>query len=240
MYNNMPVEYDTSLRTETASLVLATIGTGAFASTVGSRSPDESRIRGPRVTNHPDEQEPQSAARLNDLLLAVSSTRDKAAFQTIFEHFAPRLKSFVLRQGTDEQMAEEIVQETMVKIWRKASQFDPAKASATTWIYTIGRNLRIDMLRKTFRPEPDYLDPIFTPDPEPQGFDNVLRDQETKRIAAAVANLPGEQQEVLKLAFFEDKAHGQVAVELCIPLGTVKSRIRLAFKHMRAELGEIE
>ena len=147
-----------------------------------------------------------------------------------------KFKSWIM----DEQMAEEIVQETMVKIWRKASQFDPAKASATTWIYTIGRNLRIDMLRKTFRPEPDYLDPIFTPDPEPQGFDNVSRDQETKRIAAAVANLPGEQREVLKLAFFEDKAHGQIAVELCIPLGTVKSRIRLAFKRMRAELGEIE
>jgi RNA polymerase sigma-70 factor (ECF subfamily) len=97
--------------------------------------------------------------RMNGLLPKVAENQDREAFQAIFEYFAPRLKAFVRRQGTDAQMAEEVVQETMINVWRKAGQFDPAKASASTWIYTIARNSRIDHLRKAYRPEPDMNDP---------------------------------------------------------------------------------
>ena len=135
-------------------------------------------------------------------------------------------------------MAEEIVQETMVNVWRKAKQFEAAKASASTWIFTIARNMRIDMLRRANRPEPDMNDPAIVPDPDPPAQEVIHRKQEARRIRKAFASLPGEQQEVLRLAFFEDKAHPQVAEELGIPLGTVKSRIRLAFKHLRAVVGE--
>jgi len=178
--------------------------------------------------------------RMRLLLLAVAGERNRAAFQRLFEHFAPRVKAFIQRQGTDPDMAEEVVQETMVSVWRKAGQFDPAKASASTWIFTIARNARIDLIRKANRPEPDFNDPAMTPDPEPQAQDMISRSQEAARLKAAVSVLPPEQQEVLRLAFFEEKAHSTVAEQLDIPLGTVKSRIRLAFKRIRAELGELE
>lgn len=175
---------------------------------------------------------------MNDLLAAVAENRDRAAFRTVFDHFAPRLKAFMYRQGTDPGMAEEIVQETMVNVWRKAAQFDPSRASVATWIFTIARNLRIDLLRKANRPVPDANDPALVPDPEPLGHEIIGLKREASRLNKAVAELPPEQLAVLKLAYFEEKAHAQVAEELGIPLGTVKSRIRLAFKRIRSELGE--
>lgn len=195
----------------------------------------------PRATEKPmtqDDRQTAVAREMNDFIIAVAENRDRLAFKALFEHFAPRLKGFLQRQGSDPQLAEEVVQETMVKVWRKAGQFDPVKASASTWVFTIARNLRIDMLRKAARPEPDPDDPAFATAPDPGAFDAVSREQEALRLRAAVARLPAEQQEVLKLAFFEEKAHPQVAEELGIPLGTVKSRIRLAFKRVRTELGE--
>ena len=175
---------------------------------------------------------------MNGLLAAVAENRDRAAFQALFEFFAPRIKAFMYRQGTSPDMAEEVLQEAMVNVWRKAGQFDPAKASASTWIFTIARNARIDLLRKENRPSPDLNDPALVPDPEPHAQDRISQKQEAGRLKAAVAGLPKEQQEVLHLAFFEEKAHPQVAEELGIPLGTVKSRIRLACKRIRAELGD--
>ena len=174
------------------------------------------------------------------LLLAVARDRQREAFKALFEHFAPRLKAFIQRQGTDPEMAEEVVQETMVSVWRKAEQFDPAKASVSTWIFTIARNARIDLLRKANRPEPDMNDPALAPDPGPEVQEVISREQGAARLKVAVAGLPAEQQEVLRLAFFQEKAHSKVAEELGIPLGTVKSRIRLAFKRIRSELGESE
>lgn len=184
-----------------------------------------------------DESIPDEMTRL---LGAVARDRDRVAFQALFEHFAPRVKAFILRQGTDPGMAEEVVQETMVNVWRKAAQFDPAKASASTWIFKIARNLRIDLLRKAYRPEPDMNDPAMVGDPEPMADDVVSRRQHAGHLRVALATLPAEQQQVLQLAFFREKAHAQVADELGLPLGTVKSRIRLALARLRSELGEFE
>jgi RNA polymerase sigma factor (sigma-70 family) len=180
------------------------------------------------------------ARELDALLESVAQNRDRTAFKTLFDHFAPRLKGFVMRQGSDPHFAEEVVQETMVNVWRKARQFDSARASAATWIYTIARNMRIDLLRKINRPEPDMDDPALVPDPAPAAPENISKAQEAARLRAILSELPDEQQEVLRLAFFEEKPHGDVAAELGIPLGTVKSRIRLAVKRIRTEFGEDE
>jgi RNA polymerase sigma-70 factor (ECF subfamily) len=174
---------------------------------------------------------------LNGLVAAIAKTQDRKAFKEFFEHFAPRIKAFILGQGTEAQMAEEIVQETMMKVWRKALQFDPTKASAATWAFTIARNLRIDHLRKFNRPEPDINDPSFITDADPSAHESMSLEQETQRLRAAMKSLPQEQKRVLEMAFLEEKSHPEVAEDLGLPLGTVKSRIRLAMRRLRSDLG---
>ena len=175
---------------------------------------------------------------LNDLILRVSVGKDRIAFRELFQHFAPRIKGFFQGQGSSPDKADEVVQEAMVNVWRKAHLFDPSKAKASTWIFTIARNSRIDLLRKENRPEPDYSDPTFHAADEPRPDEVYERENEAKKLKAILDGLPAEQQKVLRLAFFEEKAHVEIAEELNLPLGTVKSRIRLAFKRLRSELGE--
>lgn len=189
---------------------------------------------------NPSDSDVDSADRLNDLIVAVGRDRDRAAFQALFTHFAPRLKAFMQGQRIDAGLAEEIVQETMVNVWRKAAQFDPSKASAATWFFAIARNMRVDLLRKARRPEPDMDDPALVPDAEPLAHELISREQEAARLKQAFAGLPQDQQEVLNLVYMEDQTHAQVAESLGIPLGTVKSRIRLALKRMRSDVGERE
>jgi len=172
-------------------------------------------------------------------LTAIAERKDRKAFQRLFESFAPKLKSFAMRNGVGMELAEEVVQETFIRIWRKAEQFDSTKASASTWIYTIARNQRIDLLRKRHRPEPDFEDPAFVPDAEPQPSEIIARDEEANKLRNSINLLSPEQQAVLKLAFLEELPHVEVAEKLDIPLGTVKSRIRLAMKHIRSNLGDI-
>ena len=143
-----------------------------------------------------------------------------------------------MSKGTSSSAAEEIVQETMIKVWRKAEQFDPSRASASTWIFTIARNTRIDVLRKIIRPEPDVNDPAFEPSAEPLPSDLLGRSQEAAAIREAIAELSVEQQDVLRLGYFEERPHPEIAKALKIPLGTVKSRIRLALKNIRSNFGE--
>lgn len=177
---------------------------------------------------------------MDDLLIEVATSKDREAYQTLFEHFAPRVKSFFLGNGTSPELAEEAVQEAMLNVWRKAGHFDPTKAAASTWIFAIARNARIDLLRKGNRPSLDPNDPALVPEPPPATFETVSAAQEANRIRERVSALPAEQREVLRLAFFEDLAHTEVAQRLGIPLGTVKSRIRLAVRRIRSEIGESE
>lgn len=177
-------------------------------------------------------------AGLVRLMSAVANDRDRQAFRQLYLHFGPRLKAFVMRGGADAGAAEDVVQEAMINVWRKASSFDSSKAAVSTWVFAIARNARISQLRRQNRPEPDAADPAFAPDPAPEPLDLVAREQEAERLRAAVATLPEDQQAVLKLAFFDEKSHATVAAELNAPLGTVKSRIRLAMQRIRAELGE--
>jgi RNA polymerase sigma-70 factor (ECF subfamily) len=172
-----------------------------------------------------------------DLIEAIALRQDKAAFAALFRHFAPRVKSFVMRGGTDAESAQEIAQEALIMVWRKAASFDRSRASAATWIYTIARNKRIDLLRRTGRPPIDTEDwlTIFAPD----GVDadtSVLAGQTYTRMKELMEGLSPDQLVVIRMAFFEDKTHTVIAEQLALPLGTVKSRIRLALARLRLAL----
>lgn len=176
--------------------------------------------------------------RLNALLVRVGRERDREAFITLFHHFAPRLKAYLQRQGVDPAGAEEIVQDVMVSVWRRADTYDPALASAATWVFTITRNRRIDVLRRERRPEIDPEDPALMPDPVDPADRAVEIEQESERLHRAIRTLPPEQAELLRMAFFEDKPHSAIAAERKLPLGTVKSRLRLALARLRKAMGE--
>ena len=169
-------------------------------------------------------------------LMAVGLEQDQTAFRRLFADLAPRLKFFLIKGGMIESAAEDVLQETMMKVWRKAGLFDNSKASASTWVYTIARNVRIDRLRKENRPEPDPEDPCYVSEAPETGEQAVSRKQDRERIQKAMALLPPEQMTIIKMSFFDEKSHGEIAETLDIPLGTVKSRIRLAFGKIRAEL----
>ncbi|WP_415236449.1 sigma-70 family RNA polymerase sigma factor [Sneathiella sp.] len=173
---------------------------------------------------------------LNEDLTAIAHFQDQKAYHRLFHSIAPRLKSFLLSQGVMENNAEEILQETMLKVWQKARLFDSSKASASTWIYTIARNVKIDRIRKDLRPEPDPHDPSYIPDSPETGEQSISRKQEGNVIRKAVAKLPPEQIRIITMSFYEDKSHAEIAEALNLPLGTVKSRIRLAFGKIRNEL----
>lgn len=172
------------------------------------------------------------------LIGRVAQARDRGAFGDLFAHFAPRVKAYLMRMGAPAQTAEDLAQEAMLTLWRKAHLFDPAKASAATWVFTIARNLRIDALRRERRPLFDSGDPSLAP-PAEEDADLVLETRQSEAaLRAALAALPAEQAEIVRLSYFSDKPHSQIAAELDIPLGTVKSRLRLAMSRLRGAMGE--
>ncbi|HSA80841.1 MAG TPA: sigma-70 family RNA polymerase sigma factor [Geminicoccaceae bacterium] len=177
---------------------------------------------------------------LADLLAAVAERRDRYAFATLFSHFAPRLKAYMRRLGLEDARAEDLAQEVMLIVWRRATLYDPAQASVSTWIFTIARNKRIDELRRERRPEIDPDDPALVPDSTPAVDILVSQGEIGRRLRAAVEELPAEQAEVLRKNFFEDKPHGAIAEELALPLGTVKSRVRLALAKLRQAVGSLD
>lgn len=180
------------------------------------------------------------AARMTALLCDLKTTHDETAFAELFKYYAPRLKSYMRKLGAAEDIAEELAQEAMASVWRKVHLFDADKAGASTWIFSIARNLRIDAFRRQHRPEIELNEPIFVPE-EVAEPDAVL-DQRRQAVAIhiALAALPQEQARIIHLSFFEGKPHAEIAIELDIPLGTVKSRMRLAFQRFRKMLGEFE
>jgi RNA polymerase sigma factor (sigma-70 family) len=173
---------------------------------------------------------------LADLVERVARSRDRAAFAVLFDHFAPRLNAYLLRLGADGGTAEEIVQEVMVTLWRKAAQFDRAKSSVGTWLFRIARNRRIDGLRRdrsaAIDPEEPSVRPAAAEDPAAE-IDARRREE---RVRAALATLPPEQVELIRLAFFRGLSHSAIMEATGLPLGTVKSRIRLAFGRLRKAL----
>jgi RNA polymerase sigma-70 factor (ECF subfamily) len=173
---------------------------------------------------------------MDELLVAIGRERDRGAFARLFGHFAPRVRAYLLRLGADRATADELLQEVMLMVWRRADTFDPAQASAGTWIFAIARTKRIDGIRRERRPQIDPDDPALVPEPETPADRIVEADQYGRRLRVAIATLPSEQAELLRMAFYEDKAHSEIAEASGLPLGTVKSRIRLALGRLRREL----
>lgn len=165
------------------------------------------------------------------LILRVRDHRDRQAFAALFGHFAPRIKAFLMKSGADAALAEDVAQDVMATVWHKAALFDPARAGAATWVFTIARNRRIDALRRARRPEPEDLP--WGPEPEPDQAEALQMQQETRKLGAALAELPRAQRELIERAYFGDLSHGEIAAETGLPLGTIKSRIRLALEKLR-------
>jgi RNA polymerase sigma-70 factor (ECF subfamily) len=174
------------------------------------------------------------------LMEAIAKRKDRTAFASLFGYYAPRLKSYLRRQRVEDRQAEDLVQEIMLTVWRKASLFDPAKASAGTWIFTIARNRLIDAARRLKRPELDAEDPSLAPEAAKPADEMLMIVQTGRRVHAAVATLPPDQAEVVALSFMEGLAHSEIAERLHIPLGTVKSRLRLAFGRLRVGLEDMK
>nr|WP_210878613.1 sigma-70 family RNA polymerase sigma factor [Roseovarius autotrophicus] len=161
----------------------------------------------------------------------VRDAGDEVAFARLFGHFAPRVKAFLMRSGADAALAEEVAQDVMATLWRKSHLFDPTRASVATWIFTIARNRRIDALRRAKRPEPEDLP--WGPEPEPDQTEALMMQQESEKLGLALATLPEKQRVLIEKAYFGDLSHSEIAEETGLPLGTIKSRIRLALDRLR-------
>lgn len=164
-------------------------------------------------------------------LVAIRDERDQTAFAELFTHFAPRVKGFLMKSGADAALAEECTQDVMATLWRKAHMFDPSRASVATWIFTIARNRKIDAFRKQRRPEPEDL--TWGPEAEPDQADALGLRQDIDQLTEAIARLPGKQRDLIQQAYFGDLSHSEISQITGLPLGTIKSRIRLALDRLR-------
>ncbi|WP_428482849.1 sigma-70 family RNA polymerase sigma factor [Pyruvatibacter mobilis] len=171
-----------------------------------------------------------------DCIEAVAARQDKAAFAVLFDYFAPRLKGYLMKLGSSDAQAEEVAQEVMITVWRKAGQFDRRQSSVSTWLYTIARNRRIDVLRREKFPDYDPDDPLLLPSEAEQPDEAVAASEREARVRDALTTLPEEQAELIRLAFFQGWSHSEIAENLDLPLGTVKSRLRLAFRKLKGGL----
>lgn len=203
----------------------------AYGSPLSTREARRSR----RMTSTPG----RPNRLFDDLLERVAQGGDQDAFAELFRSYAPRLKSYMMRQGADPNTAEELVQETLLAVWRKATLYTGEKGSPTTWIFTIARNLRIDRLRREvpWQALPEGHDE--TPSDEIAPDEAVNLDERRARVRRAMAELPPEQHEVITLAFVDGLSHNEIAERLGLPLGTVKSRMRLAYQKMRGTVEDL-
>lgn len=177
-----------------------------------------------------------STAHFPDLVAAVAAAQDRDAFTQLYDHFAPRLKAYLMRQGASAASAEEITHEAMLTLWHKAALFDPAKSTLGTWLYRIARNRRIDGLRRDKSASLDPFDAMLHPAADIAPDVQLDSERNGSAVREALRTLPGEQAELVNLAFYEGLTHTEIASQLSLPLGTVKSRIRLAFSRLRGAL----
>jgi RNA polymerase sigma-70 factor (ECF subfamily) len=184
-----------------------------------------------------DKETKRPPVTFNDLLVFVAEQEDRDAFVRLFEHFAPRIKSYLMKGGISPEEADELAQETMLSVWDKAKSYDPGQAQASTWIFTIARNKKIDALRKKKRVEFDPKDPVFIADHKESPHDSVYRHEQKTKLIKEINLLPEDQASIIKKAFFENKTHNEIAKETALPLGTVKSRIRIALEKLRHAIG---
>lgn len=174
-----------------------------------------------------------------DLIVRMARDNDRQAFAVLFGYYFPRVKAYLLRVGAVSSTAEELAQETMLRVWRKASAFDPEAGAASTWIFIIARNLRIDRLRGERGFDELPADPSDQPDAPPTGETVAILKERSERVRQALAALSPEQSQIIRLSYFEERAQSDIARLLGIPLGTVKSRVRLAVERLRVALEDV-
>lgn len=176
---------------------------------------------------------------MSDLLQKIAQSRDVEAFRRLFELYGPRVKSYMMRQGADPTTAEDLAQETLLTVWRKAGLYSDEKGSATTWIFTIARNLRIDRLRREFswQPLPENHDEEASDGPDPE--EEVSERERREKVRKVLATLPPDQSEVVVLSYVEGLSHSEIAERLGLPLGTVKSRMRLAYQKVKEAVEDL-
>lgn len=175
---------------------------------------------------------------LESLAVRVANDRDRKAFQQLFAHFAPRIKSFIMKQKVSDEVAEDLTQEVMVIVWQKAHLFDPDKARLSTWLFRIARNKFIDKVRRQKYIEVDVDNHVQVMEAAEKTDEPVIQMQDQKRILNALEVLKPDLRQVIELSFYKDMSHSQISEALGLPLGTVKSRIRIAFQKLRVELGD--
>lgn len=175
----------------------------------------------------------------NSLIVRIATHQDREAFARLFNHYAPRLKGFLMKRGETPEAAEDLAQETLVRMWRRAGSFDPARADAAAWLFAIARNLKIDTFRRDRRAELGTDDFLLRPEDPPQPEALLLGSECRDRVQRAMHALPEEQLDLVRLSFFEGRSHGEISDLTGVPLGTVKSRLRLAFGRLREKLGDL-
>jgi len=195
-------------------------------------TPDETRGLG-------EDRRPGGETWGRELIAAIAERGDRAAFASLFDYYAPRIKAFLIRGGADPDTAQEVAQESLIAVWRKAATFDATRARPATWIFSIARNKRIDLMRRERRAEATAQAlPAIAAAPPPAAEDDAIAAETEGRVRGLVGALTPAQAEVIRKAFYEDKSHSVIAHELGLPLGTVKSRIRHALLRLRRALGE--
>lgn len=174
-------------------------------------------------------------------MLAVRDARDRTAFAELFDHFAPRLKGFIMRSGTGSGQAEEIVQDVMLTVWRKADQFDPHKAQVSAWVYQIAKNRQIDVLRKENRPLPEELksDAQDSARTDTEAGQILAIEEEAVQLKKALLKLKPDQREMIEKAYLGELTHQEIKAQTGLPLGTIKSRIRLGLERLRHDLKDV-
>lgn len=193
-----------------------------------------------RVTEFSDDDPPGRLVDAHKSLIAkVAADRDRYAFKLLFAHFGPRVKAVMMKSGADHALAEDLVQDVMMTVWRKVELYAPERGTVSTWIFTIARNARIDRLRRTSSRPYDDIDELELPSGDKNAEDETLAAQQAGRIAEAMNDLPDEQRKIIELAYMHGMAQSGIAEKLELPLGTVKSRMRLAYAKLKAQLEDL-
>lgn len=178
-------------------------------------------------------------AQLADYIRAIADYKDRESFKSLYLYFAPRLKGYLMKTGSTPIQAEEVVQDVMLTVWRKAPLFDPTKAAPSTWLFTIARNRRIDLLRQQKFIELDPHEPTLKPEDPVQPDEEAILSDRAEKVSDALAQLPEEQVSLIRMAFYRGWSHSEIAEETGLPLGTVKSRLRLSFSRLRSALKDL-
>lgn len=193
-----------------------------------------------RVMQLPDDDPPDRLAETHRSLIArIATSRDREAYKVLFQQFGPRVKALMLKSGADHAQAEDLVQDVMMTVWRKVELYTPERGAVSTWIYRIARNARIDRMRRNSSRAYEDLDCLNLPSDDPNGEDETFASQRAERVGQALADLPGDQKQIIELAYVHDMSQREIADKLDVPLGTVKSRMRLAYGKLKIQLEEV-